>query len=250
MNTMLDDIKAIRVGEKIMVFINGEKKTISQKVSPEIFNIILEHIKNNEQQKIGEIFNNFDNRITVYLGDLFDVKNNSLFFKNTDNEVIYSKLIIRKAIEMLAVNESPEPLIKLSKKIKIKQNIEEKGNKIFHNIKNLIITKNGNLIFHTNFERLNNNNKTFFGKPFNYINNYNNSFNLKVVFNYEVEEPNYYILINPFDITSFNYDSINVTRFKILKNVDFKDKVIIDIKNEDVFDIPYEMFLLKNSKKL
>jgi len=248
MDTMTENIKAIRVGDKIMIFINGEKKTISQKVSPEIFNVVLDYIKNNEQQRIGEIFNNFDNRISNYLGGLFDIKNQSIYFKNTDQEVIYSKLILRKALELLAINESPEPLIKLSNKIKTKQKLEDKGVKIFQNIKNLIITKNGNLIFHTKIEKLNQ--KTFFGSPINYNDRFNNSFKLKVVFDYEVEEPNCYILINPFDILSFEYSSINVSRFKVLKNVEIKDKVVIDIKNEEVFDIPYEIFLLKNSKNL
>jgi hypothetical protein len=247
MDTMTENIKAIRVGDKIMIFINGEKKTISQKVSPEIFNVVLDYIKNNEQQRIGEIFNNFDNRISNYLGGLFDIKNQSIYFKDTDQEVIYSKLILRKALELLTINESPEPLIKLSNKIKTKQKLEDKGVKIFQNIKHLIITKNGNLIFHTKIE--NSNNKTFFGNPIN-INSINTSFKIKVVFDYDFEEPNCYILINPFDILSFEYSSINVSRFKVLKNVEIKDKVVIDIKSEEVFDIPYEIFLLKNSKNL
>jgi hypothetical protein len=247
MNTMIENVKAIRVGEKIMVFINGEKKTVSQKISPEIFNVILGHIKNNEQQKIGKIFNNFDNRISNYLGDSFDIRNQSIFFKNTDQEVIYSKLILRKALELLAINESPEPLIRLSNKIKTKQKLEEKGVKIFQNIKSLIITKNGNLIFHTKLEK--SNHKTFFGKPINQ-DYYNNSFNLKVVFNYDVEQPNCYVLINPFDIISFDYSSINVSRFKFLKDINIQESVIVNIDNEEVFDIPYEIFLLKNSKNL
>lgn len=248
METMTENnIKAIRVGDKIMIFINGEKKTISQKVSPEIFNVILDYIKNNQQERIGEVFNNFDNRISNYLGNSFDIKNNSIFFKGTDVEVLYSKLILRKALELLAKNESPEPLIKLSNKIKTKQKFEDKGAKIFQNIKNLIITKNGNLIFHTKFEKTKN--STFFGNPIN-IQGHSYSFRFPVVFNYEVEEPDTYILINPFDITSFEYTSINVSRFKVLENIDIIDKVIVDIKNEEVFDIPYEIFLLKNSKKL
>lgn len=242
-----NNIKAIRVGDKIMIFINGEKKTISQKISPEIFNVILEYIKNNQQEKIGEVFNNFDNKISNYLGNLFDIKNNSIFFKDTDKEVLYSKLILRKALELLAMNESPEPLIKLSNKIKIKQKFEDKGTKIFQNIKNLIITKNGNLIFHTKLD--NNKQLTFFGSPINFEER-TLSYKLPVVFNYEVEEPNTYILINPFDITSFEYTSINVSRYKVLRNFDFENKVVVDIKNEEVFDIPYEIFLLKNSKNL
>jgi hypothetical protein len=250
METIIEsNVKAIRVGDKIMVFINGDKKTISQKVSPEIFNVILEYIKNNQQERIGEVFNNFDDRIETYLGNSFDIKNNSIFFKGTDKEVLYSKLILRKALELLAMNESPEPLIKLSNKIKTKQKFEDKGTKIFQNIKNLIITKNGNLIFHTklNFKS----NLTSFGSPINVLNGrYSNSYKIQVVFNYEVEEPDTYILINPFDITSFEYTSINVSRIKVLKNIDIKNKTVVDIKNEEVFDIPYEIFLLKNSKNL
>lgn len=248
METMTENnIKAIRVGDKIMIFINGEKKTISQKVSPEIFNVILDYIKNNQQERIGEVFSNFDNRISNYLGNLFDIKNNSIFFKGTDKEVLYSKLILRKALELLAKNESPEPLIKLSNKIKTKQKFEDKGTKIFQNIKSLIITKNGNLIFHTKLS--NKSHFTSFGSPISFE-GHSPSFKLQVVFDYKVEEPDTYILINPFDITSFEYTSLNVSRFKVLENIDISDKVIVDIKNEEVFDIPYEIFLLKNSKKL
>lgn len=244
METMTENnIKAIRIGDKIMVFLNGEKKTISEKVSPEIFNVILNCIKNNQQERIGEIFNNFDNRISNYLGKSFDVKKNSIFFKNTNKEVLYSKLILRKALELLAMNESPEPLIKLSNKIKTKQKIEDKGVKVFQNIKNLIITRGGNLIFHTKLT--NNANLTFFGSPIN-IEGHSHSFKIQVVFNFESEEPDTYILINPFDITHFEYNSINVSRFKVLENVDIKNEVVVDIKNEEVFDIPYEIFLLKN----
>jgi hypothetical protein len=248
METMTEsNIKAIRVGDKIMVFINGEKKTISQKISPEIFNVILDYIKNNQQERIGEVFNNFDSRISNYLGNSFDIKNNSIFFKGTDKEVLYSKLILRKALELLAMNESPEPLIKLSNKIKTKQKFEDKGAKIFQNTKNLIITKNGNLIFHTKLS--NKSHLTSFGSPIN-IEGHSPSYKMQVVFNYEVEEPDTYILINPFDITSFEYTAINVSRFKVLKNVDIQNKTVVDIKNEEVFDIPYEIFLLKNSKNL
>lgn len=248
METMTkSNIKAIRVADKIMVFINGEKKTVSQKMSPEIFNVILECIKNNEQDRIGELFNNFDKKISKYLEDLFDIRGQSIFFKGTNDEVLYSKLILRKAIELLTMNESPKPLIKLSNKIRTKQKFEDKGVKVFQNIKNFIITKGGNLIFHTKYTPINN--LTFYGNPINQ-NEYNNSVRIQVVFDYETEVPNTYVLINPFDITSFEHSSINVSRFKILKNIDIQNKTIVDIKNEEVFDMPYEIFLLKNSKNL
>jgi hypothetical protein len=238
-----NDVKAIRIGDKIMVFINGEKKTVSKKITPETFDLILDLIKTNQQEKINDIFTSFDKNLKNFLSDSFDIRNQSIFFKNTDKEIIYSKLILRKALQLLAINESPQALFMLSEKLKSKQKFENKGIKVFQKIKELTITKRGNLIFKTNLNSLHlEKEQTYFGQPINFEKGYQNSFEIKII---NEEAFDSYVLINPFDIVYFGYDSLNVSRFKILKFKNVITEPIVKIEDEELFDIPYEIFLLK-----
>ena len=60
---MSKDLKAIRIGEKIIVFVDGKRQVINKSNSPETFDIIVEYIKNNETEKIKSLFSSFDDNI-------------------------------------------------------------------------------------------------------------------------------------------------------------------------------------------
>jgi len=235
-----EGIKVIRVGDKIIVFAEGKRQTISKSVSPEIFNVVLGYVRNNQTDKISEVFNSFDDKLCKYLKDFFKIKNGLLYNEENNKQLVYSKLIVRKAVEMMATKISPLPLKKLSEKIEFKENISENGIEVFKKVEKLTITEEGNLIFYTNL--LSDKGKEtmkdcLFGSPIDVQNSNNqNGYSLTIS-----KENNTKVLVNPFDIISFTEHSINVSRFKVLDNKKIDD-CIVTIKNEKLFDLSFDIF--------
>lgn len=235
----MSKVKAIRVGDKIIVFIEGKRQTISKSVSPEIFDVVLNYIRNNQTDKISEVFNSFDDKICEYLKDFFKVKNGLLYNEEDNKKLVYSKLIIRKAVEMMSLKISPLPLKRLSEKIEYKENISENGIEAFKKVEKLTITEEGNLIFYTNFltdkgkkEMAN----TLYGSPIDINGNNQNGYSLTIS-----RENDTKVLVSPFDIISFTDHSINVSRFKVLDNKKIDDCIVV-IKNEKLFDMSFDIF--------
>ena len=70
----MENVKAIRVGDKIIVFINGKRETITKNVSPEVFEMVLGFIKNDEKNKILNLFSSLESSLDNYLEELAHVK--------------------------------------------------------------------------------------------------------------------------------------------------------------------------------
>jgi hypothetical protein len=240
----MENLKAIRVGDKIIVFINGKRETITKNVSPEVFEMVLGFIKNDEKNKILNLFSSLENSLDDYLEKIFNVKNGFLYNKSKD-KVVYSKIIIRKAVQLMGMNIEPTPLLKLANKLEFKNNISDNGISLFKKLNKLIITEEGNLILHSNMNSLDiTDTDEVIGCPINLT---KGSHSDLYSININEKEANSLILINPFDISSFTSNSINVSRFKVIdKKVEGELKPIMKIENEELFDISYNINLLKN----
>jgi len=244
---MSNDLKAIRIGEKIILFIDGKRQVINKSNSPETFNIVVEYIKSNEIEKIKSLFSSFDDNILNYLKNVFIIKDKVLYFKNKEKkEIRFSKTVLRKAIEFYSLGVSSVSLLKFAKKLERNStNFSFTGENFFSKIDKFSITKNGNLILNVNFEN-EEIVKRLVGSPlvegeraisFNLsIKNENNS---------EIKQ----VLISPYDIYGFNIDSLVVTRYKILNEEEMKGENLITIKNEELFEISYNILEEFNKKK-
>ena len=237
----MKDVKAIRVGDKIIVFINGKRETISKNVSPEV--------RNDEVNKIENIFTSLENNLDEYLKEFFVIKNGFLYKKSNEEKVVYSKLIIRKSVELMGMNIEPKPLLKLVNKLSYKTQISNKGIDLFKKLNKIILTEEGNLILHSNISGISIKDKNkVIGYPIGVNENvitHDNSQLYSVSLN-EIDT-NTLILINPFDISSFTNSSINVSRFKIIDTkLEGELKPIMKIKNEKLFDISFDLFNKKN----
>jgi hypothetical protein len=244
---MSKDLKAIRIGEKIIVFVDGKRQVINKSNSPETFDIIVEYIKNNETEKIKSLFSSFDESILGYLKNIFIIKDKVLYFKGKEKkEIRFSKIVLRKAIEFYSLGVSSVSLLKFAKKIERNSgSFSFTGNNFFSKIEKFSITKNGNLVLNVNFE-----NETIIkrlvGSPLS-VDQRGISFNLstKNENNSEMKQ----VLISPYDIYGFNTDSLVVTRYKILNEEEIKGDNLITVKNEDLFEISYNILEEFNKKE-
>jgi uncharacterized protein YrzB (UPF0473 family) len=256
----MNQIKAIQLNDKIIIFINGKRQIINKKTSPETFEEILNLIKLNQTDKILNKLNNLEDRLKDFLKDFFniEIQENKKYkiFDKQGNEYFFSSLIIRKSIEMIEFKENAKTLKSTSDKI-IKHNDNFKNsnltnicNNFYKKIDKIYITKLGNVIIPIVGEH-HYKDKEVVGKPIKIqtVNNVviKNKYNPNtrcIKTPKENEINNGYILINPYDIQGYtNEDTINVSRFQFIKEVD-KDKYengLYTIDNEELFDIPYKI---------
>lgn len=252
----MNNVSAIKLGGKIMVFVNGKKQTISKDKSPKFFNIIHKHIIDNNTQEILNLFDNFENKLFDYIKKYFKIENGNVIdcFHNEPNK--FSKLLIRKGVEIMSTKEDVEPLYKLSKKIFFSSiDVSEEYYNVFKEIKEIGLTKQGNLLLPITLkEEEEGILKKVIGEPIRISKlengdiirkkNDNNSLSLNLISKQSIDEIKFYALINPFDIISFTMkNQIYVSRFKVYKKEEIKNiKRIVEIKNEKLFEISYDIF--------
>lgn len=242
-----NNISAVRLGDKLIIFLNGQRQVISKTMSPEIFDIVCGYVDRNETDNIANIFDNFEDKLSKYLSEYFELEEGKLvdnFHKKPNH---FSKLLIRKGTELMSSNEEVRPLFKLSKKIFFaSQNIEENSNKTFDKTSFIGITSNGNLLLP--IENLSTCDNRIIGRPVS-IKEGSREVRNNVVLSLSLhkkdskEEANIYALISPFDIISFNANNINTTRYKLYKRGEFNNvKGVVDVPNENLFEISYNIF--------
>ena len=244
---MSKDLKAIRIGEKIIVFVDGKRQVINKSNSPETFDIIVEYIKNNETEKIKSLFSSFDESILGYLKNVFIIKDKVLYFKGKEKkEIRFSKIVLRKAIEFYSLGVSSVSLLKFAKKLERNStSFSFTGENFFSKIDKFSITKNGNLILNVNFEK-EEIIKRLVGSPLvEGERTINFNLSTKNENNSEMKQ----VLISPYDIYGFNTDSLVVTRYKILNEEEMRGENLITIKNEDLFEISYNILEEFNKKE-
>lgn len=254
----MNNVKAIRVGDKLIIFIDGKRQVISKGVSPETFEKVCSFMANNDTESIVNIFDNFEQKIKDYLKDYFRIEENQIYLSGKSETHNYSKLIIRKASEFMTLKENPIPIQKMANKIRHVSNGVDLGVKIFSEMDNIVLTKNGNFIIKT-YTTLNN--EKVIGNPINFNNagnreGYRNDYSISIItkvkkeFLEENEEVKIVdVLISPFDITSFGEGEIHVSRYKVVDNFNVAENGLIEIPNEELFDISYELYLEKFEKK-
>ena len=126
----MKDVKAIRVGDKIIVFINGKRETISKNGSPEVFDMVLNFIRNDEVNKIENIFTSLENNLDEYLKEFFVIKNGFLYKKS--NEEKKKELFSKAGAEELA----PEFVFELGN-VEVAE--KERGKGLAHHLLNRLI---------------------------------------------------------------------------------------------------------------
>jgi hypothetical protein len=249
--TKMNNVKAIRVGDKIMVFVNGQKQTVSRQISPETFNLVCEYISSNQTEKIASIFDNVEQKVSEFLKGYFDVENSAILHEGKRH--IFSSLIIRKSTELLSLTDNAKPIYDLANKtILSSENISIKANDFFKNVSKIILTEKGNLIIPSPTIIEEKTNSAVVGRPIilndkNKIRRAKTTYSILASSEKNIKEVNSYILINPFDIVSFNDFEVFVSRYKVLENFVDNQKGIVKIENEFLFDLSYNLYL-KNVK--
>lgn len=250
MNNNKQNVSAVRLGDKLIIFLNGERQVISKNMSPEIFDIVCGYIKNNDTQKIANIFDNFEDKLSKFVSKYFELEEGRMkdvFHKKTNH---FSKLLVRKATEMMSNEADIEPLYKLSKKIFFaSENVSKNANVVFNELSVVGITKNGNLLLPLSSSHKCNGNVE--GTPLDVGNDFSrkvrhNSLSLVLHKKDNISEVTSYALISPFDIVSFsnsNSSEMSIARYKIYDKGDFETlKGIVEIPKENLFDISYNIF--------
>ena len=258
------NVSAIRLGDKLIIFINGKRQVISKSVSPETFDVICEYISKNEVEKISNIFNDFQNNLSEYLKEFFEIEEGNLKDNFHNKPHHFSKLLIRKGTELLSLKGDVKPLYKLSKKIFFaSENMPKEAHQLFNEITSIGLTKEGNLLLPiVSFEEESYENLRgdlgVVGMPIKIRNNEENIIRLKSAsaLSLDLHKKNHkqelkkFALINPFDIYSFTTEKIHISRYKIYDKSEIENiKGIVEIKNEKLFDISYNIFE-KNYKNI
>ena len=249
-----DNISAVRLGEKLIIFLNGQRQVISKSMSPEIFDTVVGYIEKNEVDKISDIFDNFEDKLSKYLQEYFELEEGKLKdnFHNAPNH--FSKLLIRKGTQLMKDNLEAKPLFQLSKKILFTSDLgEEKSNNFFNNLSFVGLTEKGNLLLPltSNYK---NNEEGVIGNPVSLKKNddgkfvrikTNSTLSLTLQDKLKTSQSYFYALISPFDIMGFKKNEIDVTRYKVYSKEEFDNmniKGVINIPNENLFDISYKIF--------
>ncbi len=249
-----NNISAVRLGDKLIIFLNGQRQVISKSMSPEIFDTVVNYIERNEVDKISNIFDNFEDKLSKYLKEYFELEEGKLKdnFHNVPNH--FSKLLIRKATQLMKDNLKPKPLFELSKKILFTSDLgQEKSNNFFNNLTFVGLTEKGNLLLPLSVN-YNNNRESLFGNPISLKKNdkgklvrdkTNRTLSLVLQNKENTNQSSFYALISPFDIMGFQKNEINVTRYKVYSKGEFDNvniKGVINIPKENLFEIPYKIF--------
>tara|TARA_Y100000389_G_scaffold138202_1_gene135896 strand:- start:4581 stop:5354 length:774 start_codon:yes stop_codon:yes gene_type:complete len=246
-----NNISAVRLGDKIIVFSNGERQVVSKSMSPEIFETLCGYIQNNEIEKIESIFDNFESKLSKFVQEYFTLEEGRLkdVFHNKKHH--FSSVLVRKATEMMSVNSSVLPLFNFSKKIFFaSSDIEVQADTFFTKLQTINLTKEGNLLLPIRYTgEIDQNTKGVQGEPINVKEEENGivrkntrpPYSLKVL--KEIKECTHYALISPFDITGFSKGDIIISRYKLYNKKEIESqKGTINIPNEKLFDISYNLF--------
>ncbi len=247
------NVSAVRLGDKVIIFLNGQRQVVSKKMSPEMFEVVCGYIATNDTKKIVSIFDNFEDKLSKFVSKYFELeegKMKDVFHKEPNH---FSKLLIRKATEMMSKDVDVKPLYKLSKKIFFaSKDVSTNANILFNELSVVGITKNGNLLLPLGSDEVYNG--KVIGQPLSVGTNEKvvvrkvraNTLSLMLHKKDNKKEVTNYALISPFDIVSFssgNSSEISISRYKVYKKGDFESlKGVVEVPNENLFDIAYNIF--------
>lgn len=251
-----NNVSAVRLGDKLIIFVNGKRQVISQSMSPEIFDNVCGYIEKNDTDKIVGLFDNFEHNLSSYIKDFFVLEEGVVkdTFHNENHH--FSKIIIRKASEIMSKNLDVKPLFNMSKKLfYASENISNEADILFNQLSVIGLTKEGNLLLPLSTKGTQEEaKKGVIGNPISIQDNtrtksVSRTYSLGLHKKTNAEEVFAYALVSPFDIVGFQPNAINVTRYRIYSKGDFDNlKGIIEIQNEKLFDIAYTIYE-KNNKK-
>lgn len=249
-----DTVKAVRIGDKLILFINGKRTTVSRKVAPEAFDKAVELIKAKDEQKLASMFSGVNEKITEYAKGIFEIKGNNVYALGEGTPA--PKLVARKMFEMMNTNQSPKPLSYLNKKMQRNGKGVASGMEVFAKLDDIPMTTRGNLVLKVSItqEQLDNalQKGCVVGTPrgANATGTQSN-YDLPVQ-RYESDDEllTVHCLVDPSDIQAFYLDTIRVGRFKILKNFTYEKSPIIEVPLEELYDIAFDIWSEHTNKKI
>ena len=244
---MDESVKAVRIGDKVMLFIDGKRSTVSQKVAPEAFEKVVELIKNKDTKGIRNMFSGVNEKIKSYAKGIFTIKGNNVYATGSTEPA--PKLVARKMFEMMQVEANPKPLDFLNKKMQRNGKGVAAGMEIFAKLDEIPMTTWGNLVLRVGVdeETINNTLRTqgvVVGNPLN-ANNRGGGIqhDLPVCDFAEREIYNFvYCLVDPSDILAFYNGNIRVGRYKILIDFKYEKTPVIKVPLEELYDISFSLW--------
>lgn len=244
------EVKVVRLGDKLMLFINGKKQTISRKIAPDSFDKAIKLVKEKKYEEIASMFSNVNERVKRYAKGIFKIEGNKVYAKGQEH-IPAPKLVARKLFEMMNLNLNPTPLKYLNKKMYRNGKGIAAGMDIFSKINNIPMTENGNLVIKVGFttEQLNHtlaNKGTVVGSPLGIT---SIQHDLPVVgYDFEDKDEYVYCLVDPSDIIAYFNGNIRVGRYKILQKYEHKEKPVINVPLEELYDISFGLWDKQESK--
>lgn len=238
------EVKAVRLGDRLMLFINGKKQTVSRKVAPEAFDKAVKLIKEKKHEEIVSMFSDVNKKVGDYAKGIFKIVGNKVFAKGEN--VPAPKLVARKLFEMMNENINPKPLKVLNKKMHRNGNGVAAGMDIFSKMNSIPMTEYGNLVLKVGFtkEQINHTLETkgvVVGSPLG--TNPPIQHDLPVVgYDFKEKDEYVYCLVDPSDIIAFFNGNIRVGRYKILLNYDIEDSSVINVPLEELYDLSFDMW--------
>jgi len=243
---MDNSVKAVRVGDKIMVFIDGKRQTISRKIAPEAFDKAVELIKSKDTDRLREMFTDVTKKITEYAKGIFTIKGNNVY-ANGETEPA-PKLVARKMFEMMQLEVNPQPLAFLNKKMQRNGKGVASGMEIFAKLDDIPMTTNGNLVLKVGMDNeqlkeLLKTQGTVVGSPLNAGQTKSIQHDLPVCDLNEKELFDFvYCLVDPSDILAFYNGNIRVGRYKLLLDFQYVKSPVITIPLEELYDISFGLW--------
>lgn len=249
-----ENVKAVRIGDRIILFIDGKRQTIARKVAPEAFASAVKFIEEKDTDSIRKMFSNVTEKISKYAQDIFTIKGNDIFAKGSN--IPAPKLVARKLFEMMQVDASPKPLLNLDNKMKRNNKGIASGMEVFAKLDGIPMTECGNLVLkvgmsNEDLDKVLQKYGTVVGSPLNSNDNSSVQHDLPIC-NFEEREiyDFVYCLVDPADIMAFiEYNGeIRVGRYKILLDFKFENKPVINVPLEKLYDISYNIWNENQSK--
>lgn len=249
-------VKAIRIGDKLMLFIDGKKQTVSRKIAPEAFDEAVKYIKEENHDKLRSMFSNVNEKITEYAKGIFKIVGNNVYAKGEEHTPA-PKLVARKLFEMMQLKENPQPLRLLNKKMHRNGNGVVAGMDIFSKMNDIPMTTKGNLVLKVGMDKeqlidILQTHGTVVGSPLrsNQIYGGNIQHDLPVVgFEFEEKENYVYCLVDPSDIVAYFNGNIRVSRYRLLKKYKREVKPVVNVPFEELYDVSFDIWDERNSNK-
>jgi len=110
--------KVIKIGDLIMVFQGGNKKTISKQQTPELFNKVCSLLLKKEEKKAIDTIFGIEKTISQNFSGKLKIENQKVYYDNIEIPSVFGKKIIELCY---SENNNFEPIIRFFEKLNLRQ---------------------------------------------------------------------------------------------------------------------------------